>query len=340
MRALFAVFIDGTDVTSRFEPHVISISVSDRSEASSDAATITLDDTGGRLVMPQPGASVSIFLGWEGAGVGQVFKGIVDDVRASGSRSGRTLSVSAKGMDARGKSKEPQRRHFDDTTIGEAMKKAGEAAGFSVSVDEALAKLPRKYLALDDESFAAFGERIAREVGGTFKMVGDRAILARRNGGASAGGEALPAVTATWGANLHSYDISPILGRPVEKKTGVRFYDPKSATWKIEEAETGIEDATTEKVSVYAAADQDTAKDRANSDAEESDRKKGGGSVTIEGDIAAQPEGRCIVSGCRPGIDGAYRIEGVDHDYSRSGFTTKLELRQPEDGAGSDSRGA
>jgi len=53
----------------------------------------------------------------------------------------------------------------------------------------------------------------------------------------------------------------------------------------------------------------------------------------------AQPEGTCIVAGVRPGIDGAYKIEGVDHTLSRSaGFETKLELKHPDGAAGSDSR--
>lgn len=325
-------------MTSSFAPHVISISVSDRSEQSSDSASVELDDTGGRIVMPSVGDPVSILLGWEGAGVGQVFSGIIDDVRGKGSRSGRTISITAKGMDRRGKGKEPQRQHFDDTTIGDAMQKAGKTAGFSVQVDSSLASITREYLALDDESFAAFGERIAREVGGTFKIAGNRAILARRNGGMNAAGAALGTVTAAWGKNLHSYDIAPITGRPVEKTNAVRYYDRKKAEWKIEEVETGIRNAITKKVALLAGSDKDVAKDKAKSDAAENDRKKGGGTVVIEGNIGAQPEGLCIVAGCRPAIDGIYRIEGVDHQYSRSGFTTSLELRQPEGGAGEDSR--
>ncbi|MBN9033312.1 MAG: hypothetical protein BGO05_05525 [Rhizobiales bacterium 63-7] len=341
MKAAFRVKVAGQNISAKLNPILIDISVNDRAGQSSDSASIRLDDTGGRLVMPQPRDPIEIALGWENTGVGVVFVGVVDEVRASGSRSeGRVVSISAKGMDTRGKSKQGQRQHFDDTTIGDAMKKAGQSAGLSVSVDSSLASIKRPYIALDDESFVAFGERMAREVGGTFKIVGDQAILAKRNSGQSVGGQALPSVTAAWGQNLHSYDITPILGRPVEKQALARWYDPKAAKWQKETADTGTDGGQTIKPAVYAEADQDRAKEQAGSDAAESDRRSGEGSVTIEGNIAAQPEGVCIVSGCRPGVDGSYRIEGVSHSYSRgSGFVTTLELGQPKGEAGKDSRG-
>ena len=48
---------------------------------------------------------------------------------------------------------------------------------------------------------------------------------------------------------------------------------------------------------------------------------------------------RVMLLGARPGIDGLYRIDTVDHELSRSdGFTTSLSLKQPQGDAGKDSR--
>jgi len=338
MRALFSVIVAGTDVTSRFASRLESVSVSDRSGQTSDTATITLDDRDGQLVLPAPGAAVEIMLGWEGRGSGPVFSGVVDDIRATGGRGGRSLNITAKGMDTRGPAKEPMRMHLDDVTVEEAMEKIGKRVGLEVKVDGSLAQLVRRYIALDDESFAAFGERLAKEVGGTFKIAGGKAILARRNGGESASGTTLPTVRAAWGENLHSYDIAPILGRNAEKATAVRYYDRAAAAWQIVEAATGTPNANTRRVALTRAPDEPSARAQAEADAAEADRKSGEGQVVIEGNIDAQPEGLCIVANCRPGIDGTYRIEGVNHEYSRSGFTTTLELKQPQGTAGKDSR--
>jgi len=339
MRAVYEVTVGGQNITATLNPILLRLSVSDRAGQASDSASIEIDDTNGAVILPPPGKPVIIKLGWEGSGVGVVFEGVVDEVRASGGRSGgRTLSISAKGMDTREKAKQGQRRHFDDTMIGDALKKAGKAAGISVTVDSELASIMRPYIALDDESFVAFGERIAREVGGTFKIVDKKAVLAKRNAGKSGGGASLPTVRAVWGENLHDYDISPTLGRPVEKETLSRWFDPKAAKWELERADTETEGGITTKPARFSEPDKKRAKEQSTSDAAESDRKSGEGSVTIEGNIGAQPEGLCIVSGCRSGVDGSYRIEGVNHELSRGGFTTSLELRQPKGTAGKDTR--
>ena len=75
------------------------------------------------------------------------------------------------------------------------------------------------------------------------------------------------------------------------------------------------------------------------SDAATAERDAGEGTVTIEGNTAAIPDGLCRIAGTRPGVDGAYRIEAVTHTLTRAGgFVTSLELRQPQEGAGLDDR--
>lgn len=242
-------------------------------------------------------------------------------------------------MDTRGKAKQGQRRHFDDETIEKALQETGREAGVTVAVDPSFASITRDYIGLDNESFAEFGERIAREVGGTFKIVGDRAVLVKRNGGVNAAGAALATVQAIWGENLHDYSITPIAGRWLEKSVRTRWYDPKAAEYKTTDAETGTEGASTVYEDTLTASNEQDAQRRATSLAAELDRESGKGTVTIEGNIGAQPEGSCVVAKCRPGIDGTYRIEGVTHDYSRSGWVTRLELGQPKGDAGMDKRG-
>lgn len=319
-RASFMVVVAGTDISSQLSSRLISLTVTDNVGTHSDTATIELDDTDGRLNLPAEGVPVVISLGWEDGGVRPVFFGTVDEVRSSGSRSGRTISVSAKGVDTKSKAKEPQQRHFDDKSVSDILNAAGKHAGITVNVDPALASKKRKYLHMHDESFLHLGERIAREIGGNFRVQGKTATLSKR------GGSYAPSVTAAWGSNLHSWDISPKLGRPQFGKAKARWYDREKAEWQEEEKSSSVQ-ADAGYVARYSEPDKDQAEQRTDSDTSTSARDSADGSVTIEGNTGAVPDGMCIVMGARPGIDGPYRIESVTHNYSRSGFTTNLSLK-------------
>ncbi len=208
----------------------------------------------------------------------------------------------------------------------------------NVRVDEELASIMRPYWAMQSESFIHFGERLAREVGGTFKISNDVAILAKRNGGKSASGKPLAIINAAYGDNLIAWDIAPVTGRPRYSKTKTRWYDAKTATWKSEEVEIEDEKAKAEFMSRYPAGDAAEAKRLSESRKTDSERAKGEGSITIDGNAEAQPEGTVNLSGSRPGIDGTYRIDTVNHDFSRStGWVTRLDVKQPQGDAGQTS---
>lgn len=336
----FRVTVNGVDISPTIAPVLQSLRIRDAAGQSSDTAEIELDDRAGTIVFPRPRAPIEIMLK-DPRGLSLAFAGTVDEPRSRGDRSGgRILTVSAKGADVTGRAKQLQERHFDETTIGEALRQAGQAAGISdVRVDPDLAGLRRSYLAMENESFLAFGQRIAREVGGSFKVMGDRAMLVRRNAGTSASGRALEVVLAEYGRNLLSWDIAPFVGRPRHNRARSRHYDPASAS--LRERSTAIADDSTdaELVTRYAAADEGAAQDQANASAAEVERAAGSGSVTIDADVSAKPEGVCRVVGARPGIDGDYRIDAVEHSIDRSGgLTTSLDLGQPQGSAGRDDR--
>lgn len=340
-KAICIVVVDGNDISSALMPRLIDLSVTDKAGSSSDTVSITIDDTDGVVYLPREGVSIEVSLGWQSDGAALVFRGVVDDVKSSGSRSGgRTLSISGKGFDTQGKAKQPNEKHWDDKALSDVFQEAAKLGGIdNVKVDEELGKLKRPYWAMQGESFIHFGERVAREVGGTFKISNDTAILAKRNGGKSAGGQSLAIINATYGDNLISWEISPVTGRPRYKKAKTRWYDRKTGTWKSEEVEIEDEGAKAQFTSRYPASDADEAKQNSDSRKADSERGKGSGSITIDGNSDAQPEGSINLSGARDGIDGTYTIDTVNQSFSRSsGWTTRLDLKEPKGKAGKDSR--
>lgn len=330
----FSVSVGGQDVSSRFRPLVTEITIRDAAGEASDTCSITLDDAGGMIALPAMGTPITATI--EGA----YFQGFVDDVRSQGGRGqGMTLTISAKSADMRTDTKAQREKHTDSGTLQQAAQ-AFAPSGLSVKVEGSLAGLQRPYWSMNREHFMHWAVRTAREVGATFKIMGGTAIFVPRNEGISASGRPLVPIQATRGVNLISWDIAPILSRPQYGTFAVAYYDPAEATWKTETAGAqgrgGVSTTATDR---FAAPDSGGAKSRADAMSKEGDRESGEGSVTILGSAAATAEAPCIVSGCRPGVDGAYRIDVAEHRLTRGGgFETKLTLKQPGGSAGQDSR--
>lgn len=330
------VLVDGQNMTDAMRPYLTEISVTDKAGASSDACALTFDDRGAQLRLPRDRATVSVLLDRI-----RVFDGYVDSVRSSGSRGGgRMLRVTAKGYDVKGKAKEPQQFHADDATLADFLGKAAEHAGFSLTIDDALGQIERDYWAADRESFIHLGERLAREMHATFKLRGTRAVFAKR--GAEHGqADVIGRVGEIFSGNVISWDIAPLTGRRQFTSAEVKWFDRETASFRTEEVEFSTARDLPEAVNRLrgVAADQAQAKELGEARAREAEREGGEGSVEIDLAPEAQAEALFQLTGARAGIDGIYRIEAVTHRASRSsGSTTKLTLKQPAGGAGTDSR--
>ncbi|TVR06617.1 MAG: late control D family protein [Salinarimonadaceae bacterium] len=339
-KPIYVVIIDGNDFTSRFRPLVKSIRVSKKAKQSSHTAEILLADPEGIIALPTDESKIQIHLGHEGDGADVVFEGTVNDVNSRGGKgSGSELTISANSADQKGKIKQQILGHKDDATFADVAREWGGKAGLGVEVLGSLAQITRPYWIIQSESFQAWGQRMAAELGATFQVIGERAFFSPRNEGISATGAELTPVIAARFRNLKVWDISPLIGRPQYQSVRTRYYDRETAQWMEETVEVRGGAADVQLGLQTPEADQSTARDRAASSAKESEREKGSGTVVILGDYAAEPEATCIVSGTRPGVDGEYTIDAVDHSVTKKGgFETTLTIKKPSGEAGKDTR--
>ncbi|WEJ60255.1 late control protein D [Devosia sp. FJ2-5-3] len=342
LTGIVKVIVGGQDVTSRFSPRLETVSVSRAAREASDTIQILLADPDGTTLMPDTGAPIVVEMGHVGRGSGQVFEGFVDSVRSSGGKDkGRKLSIDGTSVDNKSKVKAPGLRSKAEATFGDVAKEWGQKAGLNVTVAGSLSGEFRDFWIMQQESFMGWGQRMARELGASFKVIGGRAFFAPLNEGISASGKQLTGIRAAWGENLIDWDIAPMLGRPQYGKVKGRFYDIEKAKW--EEVEQAVKDAgiDIDFRQLIGSATKDNATQSSKSVSKDSEREKGQGSVTITGDYAAEPEASVTVSGTRAGIDGTYLLDSVTHSYSKGeGFRSSLTLRLPSEGAGKDARGS
>lgn len=232
------VIIDGEPMTDVMNPYLMSIEVSDKDGTSSDTATLIFDDQDGQVQFPPTGARVVIIIDDV-----EVFEGTTDEPRSGGARGqGMILTVPCKGFDGRGKVKESLNFHKDDATLQEFLDEAAKRAGVkTVRIDPEFAQIKRDWWSPGGANFLHLGESLARELGGTFKLQGDTAVLAKRGQGASPVGGSMPTITARRGVNLLSWDIAPKTERPRHQKARVRWFDRKDAKFKEEDVDIDLD---------------------------------------------------------------------------------------------------
>lgn len=317
----WSVSVGGKDRTGVMQPFLIDISVTEKAGKSADTCSLTFDDTDGAIDLDMEGADISVAL----SGL-TVFEGVVETARSTGSRGGgRLVPVTAKSFDTRGPAKQPLAFHRDETTLGGFLGDAAKKAGFSLSVDPAFASIARDYFAADYESFLDLGERFARELDGTFKLRGKKAVLVKR------GATVLPPVYGIVGpgGNVISWDLAPFTGRPQFQKAQARWFDRKKAAYKTETVDLDL-GGDAGNVIRLPMGDQAQAKGRAEARKGKAKRDKGGGSVVTDLMVEAQAEAIFVLTGARPGVDGPWRIDGVTHNANRNGGSiTTLELKEP-----------
>lgn len=320
----WAVRVNGKNMTDVMRPRLIDLSISDHDGTSSDSCSLTFDDSEGDLDLDIEGRTLEIDLN----GV-SVFNGFVETPRSTGSRGGgRLVPITGTGLDPRGKAKQAQAFHKDDGTLGDFLGEAAERAGYQLVIDPALAGIERDYWSADYENFQDVGERIAREVNGTFKFRGKKAVLAER------GATALNTIDAVFGpgGNVISWDLAPFTGRPAYAKAEARWFDRKQAKFMVQDLDLDIDGMSGDVINRirFPVGDEGQAKNFVKGRKGEAKRDRGGGRIELDLSPEAQVEGIVRLSGAQPAVDIGWRIASLEHRANRSGgSTTGLEVKEP-----------
>jgi phage protein D len=339
LRAVASVLIGGQDVTAKFDPYLISISVTDKL-AGIDEASIALDDRYGRIQLPDDNASIVLRFGWPGENAVTSFQGKISDIESyAQKRSGRRLLIQAQGLDQFESGKAQRSQTWGDNdqegkTFGEVMNELASSEKWGkVTVHPDIASIRRKVWAMSNESPMSFAFRITRELGANLKVADGTWGISPGEGFQSATGETLPAIIGAVGKNVMAWRVKPMQGRPQYKQTSSHWFDPEKGKWlyNIAQVKNGgggmFGEAKATHLAPSPAGDADHAKQVADGSAFSSFAGRGTGWVVIDGEPAATAGGPFVLSGARQGVDNSYRMEEVEQTYHRGGgFTSRLQV--------------
>lgn len=123
-KAAWRVDVDGTDVTARFAPMLLSVRLSERDGEEADQLEIVLDDSQGLVAIPPEGAEMHVWLGWErgtDVSTGLVFKGTFKVDEAGWSGPPDRITLTARSADLAETFRKRRNRTFSDGTLGDIV---------------------------------------------------------------------------------------------------------------------------------------------------------------------------------------------------------------------------
>lgn len=350
-KATALILVDGTDVTARMDPYLISIVVVDKFSTETDTCDIELDDTDARMRLPALGGQVEVSLGLPTTGVGHVFSGKITETESGGARSeggGRRIWVHAEGVNTFGTGKQPTNMHMGegdppDKEVGEGKKikfsqfaqKLAKAGGYTAMIDPALGNKTRTYWNVGGASPHHALQEFARQMGGFVKFMNDKVAIVSSTGGLSAAGMAMGTVQAVWGVNLITWRIKPAVGRPMYGGTKSSYFKIQKPEWKDVQGQgptngAPFGGAQADASNPFAGNGPDMSEQLNDGMAADSTNERGTGFVMIDGNPNAKGGGMVTIVGARPGVDGTYKISEAEHHYSRaSGYVTRINVVDP-----------
>lgn len=328
------ITIDGVPVSDFFWSKLISVTVTDKEGFSSDTIDLEIEAGGPQFIsLPRSKAVITCAMG---IGV-PVYMGTFEADAPELHCYPHVIKVTGKAIDIRGKAKEHDQRHWDDSDFGTVAGELAGEMGLSLQIDPRIAKFKGKdgYFAMEQESRLHFLERTSRRLGGVFTVKDGKALILDKGMGLTAGGAAIGGLIITPPMHIQGSMSVKFSEREQHKKVRASYYDDKAARQEFAEAEAnpqGEADYTLR----HRFANKEEAEEAAKSRAKALQRSADSTSVTIEGNSAARGGAPMSYLGFHPDVDGLpFVIESAAHTYVKGGgYTVAIQGNAPGTGGG------
>ncbi|MGX9833121.1 phage late control D family protein [Enterobacter hormaechei subsp. xiangfangensis] len=352
---------DNEDITQDFSDRLISLTMTDNRGFEADQLDIELDDTDGQIAMPPRGATLTLWLGWQGSALIKKGTFTIDEIEHHGAPD--TLTIRGRSADFRGSLNSRREQSWHDTTLGVIVETIAARNKLEASVADTLKAIPVPHIDQSQESDAVFLSRLADLNGAAVSVKAGKLLLLKAGSGRTASGKPIPqlmiergdgdrhqfaiadreaytGVTAKW---LHTKDPKPqkqkvklkrkpkvqhlrALQHPKATKTTAKVKAKKEQEAREGEYMAGESDNVLELTTIFATKAQAMRAAQAKWDKLQRGVAEFSISLAI-GRADLFPETPIAVKGFKRVIDEqAWIISRVVHNLNGNGYTTGLEL--------------
>ncbi|WNN43755.1 phage late control D family protein [Winslowiella toletana] len=191
----FMLTLNSQDITRNFYDRLISLTMIDNRGFEADQLNIELDDTDGKVELPQRGAVLTLWLGWQGSALLNKGDFTVDEIEHRGAPD--TLTLRARSADFRGTLNARREESWHDTTLGDLVSTIAKRNKLTASVADSLKKIPVPHIDQSQESDAVFLTRLANRNGAAVSVKAGKLLFLRAGSATTASGAAIPQMTLT-----------------------------------------------------------------------------------------------------------------------------------------------
>lgn len=353
-RPAYRIKVGDKDITGRFQGRLIGLTLTDNSGFEADQLDIELDDSDGKLDLPEKGVRLSLSLGWEGAGL--VDKGTykVDELEHTGPPD--RLVIRARSADMDGGLTTRREDSYAGKTVAEVVQAIALRNKFTWLVGKKLADQVITHVDQTGESDANFLSRLAKEFDAIATVKNGTLLFIPAGEPTSGSGLPLPTVSITRASgDTHTFSVADrenyngVKAHYQDTRAGVRgevVIDASNAVAtkeqrtakgkkKKKKPETVQANPNPDNVKVlrHTYASRSNAERAARAEWQKIQRGVATFNITLaRGRAELFPSLHANVSGWKPQIDGTgWSVGRVTHTLNDSGFTTALELEiQPD----------
>ncbi|MCK4133225.1 phage late control D family protein [Ralstonia nicotianae] len=217
-KPIYRLKVAGRDITGRFQGRLIELTLTDNRGFEADQLDIELDDSDGRLELPEKGVRLALSIGWADTGV--VDKGTfkVDELEHTGPPD--RLTIRARSADLDGGLTTRRDNSYAGKTIGAIVQAIATRNKLTSMVGKRLAGQVIEHVDQTGESDANFLTRLARDFDAIATVKNGTLLFIPAGEPTSGSGLALPKVSITRAAS----DTHTFLVADRENYNGVRAY--------------------------------------------------------------------------------------------------------------------
>jgi len=203
----YMLTLDGADITQNFSDRLINLTMTDNRGFEADQLDIELDDSDGLVELPPRGASLTLWLGWEGSALLNKGSFTVDEIELRGAPD--TLTIRGRSADFRGTLNSRREQSWHDTTLGVILETIAQRNKLTASVAETLKAIAVPHIDQSQESDAAFLARLAERNGASVSVKYGKLLFLKAGSAMTASGRAIPQMTVERGdGDRHQFAIA------------------------------------------------------------------------------------------------------------------------------------